>query len=271
MIKQCTSCKQEKPLLEFSKAKKTKTGFSYWCKQCQREWVRENWGRVYETQRRYVASHPTLILRTKRKYVQKTARQQNASARARYAENRQQAFSHYGDSCACCGIADVALLCIDHIHRNGAAHRRTFSGDILRWLKRNNYPSGFRTLCRNCNKSLGLYGYCPHSNAVAPIEIPRAPDKNVTASRTNSYTRRYYRRKREDALAHYGGACVHCRESRYEYLDFDHIGGGGTKHRNNGIRNIVSWLRKQGYPPVVRVLCHNCNWRAFIKSAPNEP
>jgi hypothetical protein len=30
------------------------------------------------------------------------------------------------------------------------------------WLKRNNYPTGFRVLCHNCNLAIGFYGYCPH-------------------------------------------------------------------------------------------------------------
>jgi hypothetical protein len=26
----------------------------------------------------------------------------------------------------------------------------------------NGFPSGFRTLCHNCNMAKGLYGTCPH-------------------------------------------------------------------------------------------------------------
>ena len=33
---------------------------------------------------------------------------------------------------------------------------------FLRWLKANNFPSGFRVLCHNCNLAIGLYSQCPH-------------------------------------------------------------------------------------------------------------
>jgi hypothetical protein len=31
-------------------------------------------------------------------------------------------------------------------------------------MKRNNFPPGFRVLCRNCNGARGFYGYCPHES-----------------------------------------------------------------------------------------------------------
>lgn len=68
--------------------------------------------------------------------------------------------THYGnDKCACvkCGFSDIRALSIDHIegggfrHRKsleeqGAGHRRNFYS----WLKRNNHPKGYQTLCMNC-------------------------------------------------------------------------------------------------------------------------
>lgn len=38
---------------------------------------------------------------------------------------------------------------------------------ITLWLKKNNYPPGFRVLCMNCNFSLGMRGYCPHQKEKA--------------------------------------------------------------------------------------------------------
>ncbi len=45
------------------------------------------------------------------------------------------------------------------------------------------------------------------------------------------------------------------------FLVIDHIDGGGTKERKDrgaGAR-FFAWLRKEGFPPGYRVLCHNCN------------
>lgn len=82
---------------------------------------------------------------------------------------RLAALVHYGGSppkCACCGELHIEFLTIDHINGDGAEHRRKMgsnSSRIGRWLKKMNYPDGFRVLCYNCNCSIGAYGYCPHS------------------------------------------------------------------------------------------------------------
>lgn len=79
---------------------------------------------------------------------------------------RAQVLEHYsGDvpSCECCKEATVEFLCIDHIKGGGAKHRKEIGhGALYAWLKRENFPDGFRVLCHNCNNSLGCYGYCPH-------------------------------------------------------------------------------------------------------------
>jgi hypothetical protein len=74
---------------------------------------------------------------------------------------------HYGGECACCSEDNIAFLCIDHINCDGAKHRREIgqTGGIgfYSWLKQNNFPSGFRVLCFNCNvASYRNGGICPH-------------------------------------------------------------------------------------------------------------
>ncbi len=52
-----------------------------------------------------------------------------------------------------------------HINGGGSKHRKEL-GLIGRafyaWLVHNNFPSGFQTLCHNCNQAKSLYGICPH-------------------------------------------------------------------------------------------------------------
>jgi len=83
------------------------------------------------------------------------------------------AIKHYGSKCDCCGEWRVEFLCIDHIGGGGNAHRRSLSADgrtivgssnFYAWLRRNNWPDGFRLLCHNCNFSIGHYGHCPHES-----------------------------------------------------------------------------------------------------------
>jgi len=72
------------------------------------------------------------------------------------------AFAAYGGSfCACCGEDHYEFLCIDHVDNNGAAHRKKV-GDVLSWLSKNGYPSGFQVLCINCNFAKGHLGECSH-------------------------------------------------------------------------------------------------------------
>jgi hypothetical protein len=73
-------------------------------------------------------------------------------------------YSNDNCKCECCGNDDIDVLCLDHIDGGGNAHRRELEGQNLTdWIIQNDYPDGFRILCENCNKSLGHYGYCPHS------------------------------------------------------------------------------------------------------------
>jgi len=67
---------------------------------------------------------------------------------------KRDVLTHYGNGkCACviCNFCDIRALSIDHIRSNGKEHRRSMSNEnICRWLKRNNYPDGYQTLCMNC-------------------------------------------------------------------------------------------------------------------------
>lgn len=79
---------------------------------------------------------------------------------------RIEVIQHYGGCCACCGESRYEFLSIDHVGGTGASHRRDqpTAYKIIRWLRKNGYPPGFRVLCYNCNCAIGFYGYCPHEN-----------------------------------------------------------------------------------------------------------
>ena len=86
--------------------------------------------------------------------------------KARYEMYRDAAITAYGGECNCCGEKTPAFLTIDHINGGGAEHRRSLRGlPIGNFLKKNNYPSGYRVLCWNCNAADGIRGGCPHKKA----------------------------------------------------------------------------------------------------------
>lgn len=80
---------------------------------------------------------------------------------------RLEVIIHYGGNppkCACCGETELDFLTIDHINNDGAKHRKQHGHNFLpNWLKKNDFPEGFRVLCYNCNCGRRINnGVCPH-------------------------------------------------------------------------------------------------------------
>lgn len=88
----------------------------------------------------------------------------------------------------------------------------------------------------------------------------------------------YARRRRIDdkraVFAHYGDMCVCCGEVEPAFLAIDHIDGDGSTHRRslgNLRREFYTWIRKNGYPDWLQILCHNCNTaKHFLGACPHE-
>lgn len=69
-----------------------------------------------------------------------------------------------------------------------------------------------------------------------------------------------------EVIRNYGGACKCCGETNRQFLNIDHILGGGKNHRKtisktgSGGYAFYLWLKKRGYPQDnYRLLCSNCN------------
>jgi hypothetical protein len=72
-----------------------------------------------------------------------------------------------------------------------------------------------------------------------------------------------HRRIRELVLAHYGGKCVCCGVTDYEFLAMDHKEGNGNQHRLSvsGSKKVLHyrWFIQNNFPPEFQIHCHNCN------------
>lgn len=86
----------------------------------------------------------------------------------RCSELRMTVLQHYSPGrvrCVCCHEDQIEMLTLDHMHQDGAEHRKELSGkNIYKWIVDNYFPEGFQVLCYNCN--IGRYktgGECPHS------------------------------------------------------------------------------------------------------------
>ncbi len=66
---------------------------------------------------------------------------------------KARVLTHYGNgnlACIQCDEHRLACLTLDHINNDGAEHRKLLHKSIYLWAEQNNYPSGFQTLCWNC-------------------------------------------------------------------------------------------------------------------------
>ena len=64
-------------------------------------------------------------------------------------------------------------------------------------------------------------------------------------------------------MAYGGYVCSCCGETNKGFLTLDHISGGGRKHlresSKHGGNSFYSYLKKNNFPPGIRVMCYNCN------------
>lgn len=93
--------------------------------------------------------------------------------RALYQRDRDAAFEAYGGwKCACCGELEKLFLTLEHIGGGGGKHRKKVgAGNIYRWLRTNNYPTGYEILCANCNQGRRVNnGVCPHVTSLKLVE-----------------------------------------------------------------------------------------------------
>jgi len=67
--------------------------------------------------------------------------------------------------CVCCGEkSNLIFLTLDHIEgRKNVTHKKRLGGNSLyTWITKNNFPSGYQTLCHNCNSAKSDSEICPH-------------------------------------------------------------------------------------------------------------
>lgn len=78
-----------------------------------------------------------------------------------YRENlKAEVFTQYGGACACCGVANLRLLQLDHVNNDGSTHRAEVGEPMLRWAHKNQYPPTLQLLCANCHHVKTVYGSC---------------------------------------------------------------------------------------------------------------
>jgi hypothetical protein len=67
--------------------------------------------------------------------------------------------------CVCCGEkSNLIFLTLDHIEgRKNVTHKKRLGGkDLYALIEKDNFPSGYQTLCHNCNSAKSDSEMCPH-------------------------------------------------------------------------------------------------------------
>lgn len=117
------------------------------------------------------------------------------------------------------------------------------------FYKNKTYAKGFNTRCRWCEN-----------------EYQRKRVQTWYAEKRKAICKNYKLKLRQDLLDAYGHKCACCGETTDEFLELDHINGGGNKHRKLETKDLYSLLKKQGYPKdKYRLLCANCNHSLGMK------
>lgn len=101
------------------------------------------------------------------------------------------------------------------------------------------------------------------------IEKYRKRYKVSAANKLKTNKKRIYAAQKKLIFDNYGNKCVLCGELDIEFLELDHINGGGCKHleeiKLQGKR-MHQWVIENNFPPIFQVLCCNCNWLKHLST-----
>ena len=126
----CPRCDEWKDLSEYWVTNHTASGRRVYCKKCSvikhKEWAKK-----------YPLRYYTCMRKSREKV-------------------KARVLTHYGCgrlACRTCGENRLGCLTIDHIDGGGTKHFQEigkYGSGFYQWLINNHYPSGFQTLCANC-------------------------------------------------------------------------------------------------------------------------
>lgn len=95
-------------------------------------------------------------------------RKHHVAVKARQLKSRQklklEVITAYGGKCSCCPEGEIKFLTIEHVNKDGKAHRAAFPGGmgVYRDIRSRGFPPEYTIHCFNCNIAKSLFGVCPH-------------------------------------------------------------------------------------------------------------
>ena len=129
-------------------------------------------------------------------------------------------------------------------------------------------------ICKECGETKGVEEFRVYQKGYISGKCKDCLNKRIRflasqparRDRRLESQRRANRKLKNEVMDHYGGKCECCGETDDRFLTIDHLVGSGRKDREVIKKGMVSggsyyyrWIRDQGYPSHLRVLCFNCN------------
>lgn len=146
-VSNCLQCREE-----FIAAAKHKQYCSEYC--YQRNYYLNHKDKYVKYAKKHYLKHKEKYNKQSREWHQKNKTRMNEFGRKHRRKRKVEILEHYGGvQCFICGVDDIEVLTLDHVAGGGTKQRRKFKDGhaTYRWIINNNYPDGFRVLCRNCN------------------------------------------------------------------------------------------------------------------------
>lgn len=138
-----------------------------------------------------------------------------------------------------------------------AAQRKSRSAEINKVRRERSKLLQAQGICVSCGKN--------------PINSTRSVHKCLPCLEYFREVDGRVRKKAKDALFDiYGGrVCNCCGVTEEKFLGFDHVNDDGAEHRRaagvgSDLVSLHRSLEKQGFPPMLQVLWHNCNHGKYL-------
>lgn len=145
--------------------------------------------------------------------------------------------------------------------------------------KYNKSKDGLQSRCKECSRAAGKEHY--HANKekyVANQMAWRKKDNNKKHNQacnrwrkkhpeaTNAMQRKRNRKLRQKALEKIGSlVCCRCRCDRYEFLEINHINGGGNKERKQTTTFYLDIIHERRGISDLEILCRPCNHIHYLE------
>lgn len=167
-MRTCKVCNQEKSLEGFPENRKVSGGKAYRRYTCSPCWAE----RSASYRSKWQIENAEVLKERDRKRYARNRDEKVAAYKKHYDKLKRIVFEHYGYVCDCCGESEPRFLTLDHIHNDGAEHRKRMGAGhvFFRWIINHGFPNTIRVLCYNCNSGRHHNGgVCPHEERHADI------------------------------------------------------------------------------------------------------